>query len=42
MRLKIVFSYDGSSFFGYAKQVDKKTIQGEIERVLKIIFAFWI
>ena len=38
MRLKIVFSYDGSSFFGYAKQVDKKTIQGEIERVLKIIF----
>ena len=38
MKYKITFSYDGSSFFGYAKQNDKKTIQGEVERVLQIIF----
>ena len=38
MRYKIVFSYDGSEYFGYAKQPNKKTIQGEIERVLRTIF----
>lgn len=36
-RYKIVFSYDGTNFFGYAKQVDKRTIQGEIEAVLSKI-----
>ena len=30
MRYKIIFSYDGSDYFGYAKQPNKKTIQGEI------------
>ena len=38
-RYKIVFSYDGSLFFGYAKQIDKRTIQGEIEKVLSTIFC---
>ena len=37
MRYLIRFSYDGSNFFGYQKQVDKRTIQGEIEGVLKQI-----
>ena len=38
MRYKIIFSYDGSEYFGYAKQPNKKTIQGEIEGVLATIF----
>ena len=38
-RYKIVFSYDGSLLFGYAKQIDKRTIQGEIEKVLSTIFC---
>ena len=37
MRYLIKFSYDGSNFFGYQKQLDKRTIQGEIENVLKMI-----
>ncbi len=31
---KIVVAYDGTGFFGWQKQKDKKTIQGEIEKVL--------
>lgn len=38
MRYKIIFSYDGSEYFGYAKQPNKKTIQGELEGVLQTIF----
>ena len=34
MRYLINFSYDGSNFFGYQKQVDKRTVQGELEKVL--------
>ncbi len=34
MRYLIRFSYDGSNFYGYQKQNDKRTIQGELERVL--------
>ena len=30
----MTFSYDGSAFFGYQKQIKERTIQGEIERVL--------
>jgi len=37
MRYLIKFSYDGSNFFGYQKQPNKRTIQGEIEYVLSII-----
>lgn len=36
-RYKIIFSYDGSPFFGYAKQPNTFTVQSEIERVLNII-----
>ena len=38
MRYKIEFSYDGTNFYGYAKQPGKYTIQGEIEGVLQTIF----
>ena len=35
--IKITYSYDGSDFFGFQRQPDKRTVQGEIEKVLKII-----
>lgn len=38
-RYKIVFSYDGTPFYGYAKQPNMFTVQSEIERVLKIILS---
>lgn len=34
---KIVLEYDGTFFFGWQKQLDKTTIQGEIEKVLSQI-----
>ena len=37
MRYLIVFSYDGSKYYGYQKQPNKNSIQAEIERVLTII-----
>ena len=37
MRFLIKFSYDGTNFLGFQKQPDKRTIQGEIESVLKRI-----
>ena len=37
MKFFITFSYDGSSFNGYQKQPSKRTIQGEMEKVLKQI-----
>lgn len=37
MRYLITFSYDGSLFSGYQKQPKMRTIQGELEKVLKEI-----
>lgn len=37
MKYLITFSYDGSKFYGYEKQINKRTVQGEIEEKLKII-----
>lgn len=37
MRFFITFSYDGSKYKGYQKQPRVKTIQGELEKVLKTI-----
>lgn len=34
---KITFSYNGSGFFGWQKQIDQKSIQGEIEKVVQKI-----
>lgn len=35
--IKISYSYDGSDFYGFQRQPDKRTVQGELERVLNII-----
>ena len=37
-RIKCVISYDGSSFFGYQKQFNQRTIQGTIEETFERIF----
>lgn len=36
--IKLVYSYDGSEFFGFQRQPGLRTVQGELERVLKIVF----
>ncbi len=37
MRYLMTFSYDGSKYKGYQKQLRERTIQGEIEKALKTI-----
>lgn len=37
MRYLITISYDGTNFFGYQKQPKLRTVQGELEKVLKEI-----
>lgn len=37
MRYLIKIQYDGSKFYGFQRQSDKKTIQGELENALTII-----
>ncbi len=37
MRYLITFSYDGTNFYGYQRQKDLRTIEGEIENALKFI-----
>ena len=37
MRFLMTFSYDGSKYKGYQKQPKAKTVQGEVEKVLKKI-----
>lgn len=37
MKYLMTFSYDGSKYKGYQKQPRQKTVQGEIERILKTI-----
>ena len=37
MRYLITFSYDGTNFFGYQRQPNKRTIEGNIETALKFI-----
>ena len=37
-RYKITVQYDGTHFFGWQLQKDKRTIQGLIEQVLRLIF----
>lgn len=38
MNLLLNFSYDGTNFYGYQKQANKRTVQGEIEKVLSTLF----
>ena len=35
--IKIEFRYDGSSYYGFQRQPNKITVQGEIEKVLRIV-----
>jgi tRNA pseudouridine38-40 synthase len=35
---KLIISFSGKEFYGWQKQKDKKTVQGEIEDILKKIF----
>ncbi len=35
--IKIVYRYDGSDFYGFQRQPNKRTVQGEIEKALKVI-----
>lgn len=37
-RVKLVIEYDGTDFFGWQIQPNKRTVQGEIENALKIIY----
>lgn len=37
MRYKVVFSYKGTNFYGYQRQPNLRTVQGEIEAALKYI-----
>ncbi|MGM0508470.1 MAG: tRNA pseudouridine(38-40) synthase TruA [Fusobacteriota bacterium] len=34
--IKLIFEYDGSGYFGFQRQPDKKTVQGEIEKAIKV------
>lgn len=36
--IKITYEYDGSKFFGFQKQINKKTVQGSIETVINNYF----
>ncbi len=36
--IKVVIEYDGTDFYGFQKQEDKRTVQGDIEKTLKNVF----
>ena len=38
MNILLVFSYNGSKFYGYAKQPNKRTVQEEVESCLSRLF----
>lgn len=35
--IKIVYRYDGSMFYGFQRQPQKRTVQGEIEKLLNVV-----
>lgn len=37
--IKMIYQYDGSKFFGFQRQKEKKTVQGEIEKIIKNTFS---
>ena len=38
-RYRLIIQYDGSLFFGWQLQKNKKTIQGEIEKAIQKIIS---
>ena len=36
--IKTIIEYDGTDFYGWQVQPGKRTVQGELEKALKIIF----
>ena len=37
LRLRLDFAYDGTNFFGWGKQPDRRTVQEEVEKAIAII-----
>ena len=37
-RYKLIIQYDGTAFFGWQRQKNPRTVQGELEKVLTKIF----
>lgn len=35
--IKIIYRYDGSDFYGFQRQPERRTVQGEIEKALKVV-----
>ena len=35
--IKISYRYDGSMFYGFQRQPNKRTVQGEIEKLLNVV-----
>ena len=40
VRIKCIVSYDGSKFSGFQRQIKVRTVQGEIEKALKLIHKY--
>lgn len=38
MRIRMDLAYDGRNFFGYQRQKHERTVQGELERLLSILY----
>ena len=38
MRIRLLLSYEGTGFFGWQRQRQKRTVQGELEKALQILF----
>lgn len=36
--IKLTYQYDGSDFFGSQRQPNQRTVQGEIEKILRMVF----
>ena len=37
-RVRITLSYDGTNFFGWGRQADRRSVQGELESALKTLY----
>ena len=38
MKIRLLLSYQGTNFFGWQRQRQKRTVQGELEKALKALF----